>query len=159
MGTGAGRAGGKWHAVSTVAARVVVPVASALVVAGAAAGCKTQPAVDPEEAQERLNVITNPSMYLDTSDLDFDNDATDYEQLLAMTVLNKSRFAVHGLEGDVGWFDDEGHRLGSSPFTLAGSIPAHGSVAFSTSDGSMTTGTLRGGALRVAITFTHVKVD
>jgi hypothetical protein len=156
---GAGRKRGNGHAVSTAAAYVVVPVATALVATAFAVGCKTQPAADPEESQERLNVITNPSMYLDTSELDFDNDATDYEQLLAMTVLNKSRFAVHGLEGDVGWFDDEGHRLGSSPFTLAGSIPPHGSVAFSTSDGSMTTGTLRGGALRVAITFTRVKVD
>jgi hypothetical protein len=145
------------HAVWAAAAIIAVPIASAPI----AAGCKAraEPTIDPEESQERLNVISNPSMYLDTSGLDFDNDASDYEQLLAMTVWNKSRFAVHGLEGDVGWFDDEGHRLGSSPFTLTGPVAAHSSAAFSISDGSMTSGTLRGGALRVAITFTHVKVD
>jgi hypothetical protein len=124
------------------------------------AGCKgqSQPALDPEEAQERLNVISNPSMYLDTSGLEFDDDAIDYEQLLAMTVLNKSRFVVNALEGDIGWFDDEGHRLGSSRFTLSGPVAAHGSQTFSTSDGSLTSGKLNGGALSVAITFTHVKV-
>jgi hypothetical protein len=127
----------------------------------AAPGCRgrTQPVVDQGDSEERLNVISNPSMYLDTSGFDFDNEASDYEQLLAMTVWNKSRFAVGGLEGEVGWLDDEGRSIGSSPFALDGAVPAHGSRTFSISDGSMRSGTLRGGALRVAITFKRVKLE
>lgn len=123
----------------------------------AAQGCRgrAQPGAD---SQERLNLITNPSMYLDTDGFGFDDEASDYEQLMAMTVWNKSRLAVQGLEGDVIWLDDEGHRLGSSRFALAGSVPALGSRSFSIADGTMTSGTLRGGALRVTITFTHVDV-
>jgi hypothetical protein len=123
----------------------------------AALGCRgrAQPAVD---SQERLNLISNPSLYLDTDGFAFDNEASDYEQLMAMTVWNKSRLAVHGLEGDVIWLDDEGHRLGSSRFTLTGDVPALGSKSFSMADGTMSSGTLRGGALRVTIAFTHVDV-
>jgi hypothetical protein len=148
------------------AKRCAVWLLAALVLAAlpSLAGCKgskekTEPAVDHAASQERLNVISNPSMYLDTGAFDFDNDATDYEQLLAMTVWNKSPFAVRGLEGDVNWFDEEGRRLGSSRFALTGSVPAHGSRTFSTADGSMTSGTLSGGALTVGIAFTHVNVD
>ena len=145
------------------AVRIVAAVLSALATVPLAIvpGCKGQPqrAVDQGASQERLNVISNPSMYLDTGGFDFDNDASDYEQLLAVTVWNKSPFAVHGLEGDVNWFDDEGRRLGSSRFALTGSVPGHGSRTFSTADGSMTSGTLSGGALTVAIAFTHVNVD
>ncbi len=97
-------------------------------------------------------------MYLDTGGYTFDDEASDHEQLLGMTVWNKSRLAVQGLEGDVFWLDDEGHRIGSSRFSLEGSVPAHGSQRFSIPEGTMTSGPLRGGALRVAIAFTHVNV-
>jgi hypothetical protein len=119
---------------------------------------RAQPAMDQEESQERLNVISNPSMYLDTGGFIFENEVSDYEQLLAMTVWNKSRFNVHGLEGDVHWLDDDGQRIGSSRFALDGAVPAHGSKAFSISDGTMTSATLRGGAMRVSIVFTRVNV-
>lgn len=126
----------------------------------ASPGCKGQepPTTDQAEAQERLNVISNPSMYLEASNFAFDDEASDYEQLRAMTVSNTSGYALHGLAGDVIWLDDDGQRLGSSPFTLNGALRAHGSRTFSAAEGTMTSGTLRGGALRVTITFTHVAV-
>lgn len=132
-----------------------LPIAALLL--GTLNACKghAPPAAD---AQERLNLISNPSLYLDADQFMFDNEASDYEQLLAMTVWNKSRLPVHGLEGDVFWLDDEGHRLGSSRFALTGSVPPLGSRNFALADGSMTSGTLRGGALRVTIAFTHVDV-
>ena len=103
-------------------------------------------------------MLTNPSLYLDTSGFAFDEEASDYEQLLGMTVWNKSRFSVHGLEGDVVWLDDDGKRIGTSRFALNGTVPARGSRTFSLADGSMTSGTLNGGALRVSISFTRVNV-
>jgi len=123
-------------------------------------GCRghAQPGTDQADPQERLNVISNPSMYLDTGGFTFDDEASDYEELLAMTVTNKSHLAVHGLEGDVIWLDDEGHHLGATRFSLRGSVPSFGSTTFSTADGTMTSGPLRGGALRVTITFTHVDI-
>lgn len=123
----------------------------------AAQGCRGK-ALPAADSQERLNLITNPSMYLDTDGFVFDDEASDYEQLMGMTVWNKSRLAVQGLEGDVIWLDDEGHRLGSSRFALSGPVAALGSSAFSVAEGTMKSGTLRGGALRVTITFTHVDV-
>lgn len=125
-----------------------------------ASGCRSQaqPAPGEAESQERLNLVSNPSMYLDTSEPTFDDDASAYEQLLGVTVLNKSRFPVRGLEGDVRWLDDTGQPIGTSRFSLSGSIPAHASKRFSLSDGTMTSTTLRGGALRVAITFTRVNI-
>jgi hypothetical protein len=132
-------------------------IAVAALVAPACRG-RAQPAMDQEESQERLNVISNPSMYLDTGGFSFDDEASDYEQLLAMTVWNKSRFPVHGLEGDVLWLDDDGQRIGSSRFVLDGAVPAHASKTFSISEATMTSGSLRGGAMRVSIVFTRVNV-
>jgi len=142
------RAGGHGrHAVLIAVAAMVAPA------------CRGRgPAVDQEESQERLNVISNPSAYLDTGGFAFDDEATDHEQLLTMTVWNKSRFPVHGLEGDVIWLDDDGKRIGSTRIGLEGSVPAHGSTTFSVSEGTMTSGSLRGGAMRVSIAFTRVKV-
>jgi hypothetical protein len=134
-----------------------VLIALAAMVAPACKG-RAQPALDQEESQERLNVISNPSVYLDTGGFAFDDEADDQEQLLAMTVWNKSRFSVRGLEGDVIWLDDDGKRIGSSRFGLEGAVPAHGSTTFSVSEGTMTSGPLRGGAMRVSIVFTRVKV-
>jgi hypothetical protein len=131
--------------------------ASALV-ATSACRDRAQATAQPEDAQERLNVISNPSMYLDTGGFRFDDEASDHEQLLAMTVWNKSRFAVRGLEGDVFWLDDDGKRLGSSRFGLDGAVPAYGSRSFSVSEGTMTTRPLPGGAMRVSIVFTRVNV-
>jgi hypothetical protein len=124
-----------------------------------AAGCKGHGhGTDPSEAQERLNLLSNPSIYLDTGGYTFDEEASDHEQLLGMTVWNKSRFAVRGLEGDVYWLDDNGQRIGASHFTLAGSVAAHGSQVFSIPEGTMTSGHLRGGAIRVVVAFTRVNV-
>jgi hypothetical protein len=132
---------------------IVAIAATALV----AAGCRgqTQPT---GESQERLNVLSNPSMYLDTGGYTFDDEASDHEELLGMTVWNKSGFTVRALEGDVFWLDEGGQRIGSTHFALTGSVPAHGSQTFSIPEGTMTSGPLRGGALRVAIAFTHVNV-
>jgi hypothetical protein len=135
----------------------ILGVTAAALLALAVPGCKghAHPTGDP---QERLNVISNPSMYLDTGGFTFDDEAKDHEQLLGMTVWNKSAFTVRGLEGDIFWLDDDGKRIGSSRFALTGSVPAHGSQTFSIPEGTMTSGSLRGGALRVSIAFTHVNV-
>jgi hypothetical protein len=127
-------------------------IAAAALVAG---GCRAK---ETAASQERLNVLSNPSMYLDTSGLTFDDDASYHEQLLEMTVFNKSGVTVSGLEGDVVWLDDNGQRIGSSHFALKGTVPAHGSQRFSIAEGTMTSGPLRGGALRVVIAFSHVNV-
>jgi hypothetical protein len=149
MGGGAGRRGGRrtW-------------VAAAAVVAVAVLGCKGQapPPADREGDQERLNLLSNPALYLDTGEYQFDDDAADYEQLLALTVTNKSRFVVHGLEGDVTWLDEDGRPIGTSHITASGTIPAYDRRTFSTSDGTLTSGQLRGGALRVAVAFTKVSL-
>jgi hypothetical protein len=122
----------------------------------AAAGCKSS--VDAQEsarAEEKMNLLTNPSLFLPTTDREW---ADTDQQLTSMVVSNTSHFAVAELTGDVVWFDDQERRLGSTPFSLSGSIAGGQSKRFSTGDGSMQSGKLHSIAGAVQVVFTHVKV-
>jgi hypothetical protein len=127
----------------------------------AAAGCKSS--IDAQEsarAEEKMNLLTNPSLFLPSGDREYegeDGGDTDH-QLTSMVVSNTSHFAVAELTGDVVWFDDQDKRIGSTPFSLSGSIAAGQSKRFSTGDGSMQSGKLHGIAGAVQVVFTHVKV-
>jgi hypothetical protein len=139
------------------------------------AGCKSS--VDAQEsarAEEKMNLLTNPGLFLPTSDREYEGEdgrqvsgsagawskpGTDTDrQLTSMMVSNTSHFAVAELSGDVVWFDDQDKRIGSTPFSLSGSIAAGQSKRFSIGDGSMQSGKLHGVAGAVQVVFTHVKV-
>ncbi len=101
------------------------------------------------------------SHLLETSDLrHYDKGIiNDYRQLVGVTVLNTSRYcSVRAAEGDVTWLDAQGRRLGSTPFKLDMSIPAGATQRFSTSAGTLTSGTLEGAGVDARITFTRVDV-
>src|SRR5207245_79589 len=99
-------------------------LAIALTLLATASGCKSEAEKqkDAERAallEERLNVLTNPSLFLDASELKYDeaDAANDTWQLVRIVVQNRSRFAVRDLEGDVVWLDALSRRIGSSPFS------------------------------------------
>lgn len=98
--------------------------------------------------------------YLTTSDLTYYDKGiiNDYRQLTGMAVLNRSKFPVMNLSGDVEWIWDNGARAASMPFVLKGSIAAGDTKTFSTSDGSMQNGTVQTGATKVRIHFTNVDI-
>jgi len=111
-------------------------------------------------AQERAALLANPNSYLKTSDfINYDKGIiNDYRQLVGVTVLNRSHFAVWNMSGDVEWVNDSGARVASMPFTLKGSIAAGDTKKFSQTDGTFTNGTVQSSARRVHLNFTHVDI-
>jgi hypothetical protein len=138
----------------------LVAIATAAAAAGAA-GCKSSSdAQESARAEEKMNLLTNPSLFLLTGDREYEGeDAGDADhQLTSMLVSNTSHFAVGELTGEVVWFDEQDRRIGATPFSLSGSIAPSQSKRFATGDGSMQSGKLHGVAGAVQVVFTHVKV-
>jgi hypothetical protein len=137
----------------------------------AGSGCKGSPdgraTDDPARAEERMNLLSNPSLYLSTSDREYDAqgagegaeaDTASVHQLTAMAVFNSSRFPVRDLAGDVVWLDAHDRRLGSTPFSLSGTIAPGQAKRFATGDGTMSSGKLNPSAASAQVVFTHVRV-
>ena len=142
-------------------------------VAGAA--CKSAPDAqgrgheteDPARAEERMNLLSNPSLYLSTSGREYDEkdaaaaaegETPALHQLTSMAVYNSSRFAVRDLGGDVVWLDEHDRRLGSTAFRLSGTIGPGQAKRFATNDGTMESGKLNPSAAAAQVVFTHVHV-
>jgi hypothetical protein len=127
------------------------------------AGCKDSPEDEARaaRAEERLNLVSNPSLYLHAGDRQYaaadggPNDA----QLTALTVYNGSHFPVSDLHGDAIWLDEQDRRLGSTSFVLRGGIPANAVRRFTIVDGTMTSSILYARAANVELVFTRVQVE
>ncbi len=129
--------------------------------AAGSTGCKGAPdAQESARAEEKMNLLSNPSLFLTTSDReDIGEDGGDTEhQITSMTVFNSSHFALRGLAGEVVWYDDQDRRLGSTPFSLAGVIGQGQAKRFGASDGTMQSGKLKANTEAVQVVFTHVQV-
>src|SRR4051812_12701530 len=119
---------------------------AALALLAALSACKgtqdKEAAAKIQLGEERLNVLSNPSVFLDASDLVYDEDASAHDtwQLVAVTVYNKSHFTMRDLRGDITWLDDQGHHIGKSPIALNGFIPAESANSFSIQAGTLTSG-------------------
>ena len=111
--------------------------------------------------EERLNVLSNPSVFLDASDLVYDDDASAHDtwQLVAVTVYNRSHFTVRDLRGDITWLDEEGHHIGKSPIALNGFIPAESSNTFSIQASTLTSVAQSGAVVSASISFHRVTLD
>jgi len=118
-----------------------------------------------EEEKRRLDtekerVVATPSQFLESSELEYFDKGiiNDYRQLTSARVLNKSRFALRDIQGEVDWIDDNGQKVGSVPFFLKGSIPAGDTKHFTKEGGTLINGTLETSANRAKIRFTSVKL-
>jgi hypothetical protein len=125
------------------------------------------PTEDPGRAEERMNLLSNPSLYLSPSEREYDErdaaaaaegETPAIHQLTSMAVYNSSRFAVRDLGGDVVWLDEHDRRLGSTPFRLSGTIGPGQAKRFATNDGTMESGKLNPSAASAQVVFTHVRV-
>src|SRR5579859_4170024 len=88
----------------------------------AQAGGKSSPEDETRaaHAEARLNLVSNPSLYLHATDHQFpaDEGGTGEAQLTALMVSISSHFTGSDLEGDVIWLDGQDRRLGSTSFAL-----------------------------------------
>lgn len=134
-----------------------------LVAAHTAGGCKTRAdeerttaaAIQKLEDDEKARVRSNPDAVLEvTGYAAYDKGIiNDYRQVTEMTVLNRSKFALHNMSGDVEWVGKDGRGVGAIPFSLKGSIPAGATVKFTKDAGTLTNGTLQTSAKAARITF------
>ncbi|TKD09152.1 hypothetical protein [Polyangium fumosum] len=110
--------------------------------------------------QAKLRILRDPSSVLVADNLGYFDKGiiNSYRQLVKMSVLNKSKYALGSIEGEVDWLDDNGHKVGSVPFTLKGSIPAGDTKWFSKDAGTLSNGTLQTNATRTRIRFTRVQL-
>jgi hypothetical protein len=111
-------------------------------------------------AQAREQLVKSPSTYLEASDVRYFDKGivNDYRQITQMRVLNKSKFPVTDVQGEVDWTDDAGRKTGSVPFSIRGSIPAGDTKQFAAQDGSLTNGALQTSVTHAAVRFTHVTI-
>jgi hypothetical protein len=111
-------------------------------------------------ADAKAQLVADPSAYLEASDIGYYDKGiiNDYRQVTRMRVMNRSKFPVTSVSGDIDWMDDGGAKVGSMPFSVSGSIAAGDTKLFSTDDGSLTNGTLQASAKRVIVRFTHVTI-
>jgi hypothetical protein len=96
-----------------------------LIVAGARCKSERQRPAELARAEERLNLVSNPTLYLQTNvqegrdDSDVPADGTIGEKrIVSVTVRNTSHFAVTDIDGEIIWLDESEHRLGATPFVL-----------------------------------------
>jgi hypothetical protein len=117
-------------------------------------------AQDERDRQEKLQIMRAPDDALDTSNIVFYDEGiiNDYRTLSSVTVLNKSRFALTNLRGEIDWLDGQGAKFGSMPFSITGSIPAGDTKTFTKGAGTLANGTLRGKASKARIRFTSAQL-
>jgi hypothetical protein len=134
-------------------------------VALALAACKSssQSAGSAEQAEERMNLLTNPAVYVSAIDAQYEEGDEDaaaaLRHLKYVAVFNNSRFTVRDLGGDVVWLDEQGKRLGSAPFSLTGAIEPGNWQGFSTDEGTLKIAGKQSPGAVVHLVFTKVKVD
>lgn len=112
-------------------------------------------------ADERMALAAMPENYLKTSSAKASDEeaAGHHLQLSALTVSNTSRFSVDDLRGEVAWADARGSSVGSSPFSLKGSLLPGETKTFSAAAGTLTSpGKVQGVATQSTIAFRRVTV-
>jgi hypothetical protein len=114
---------------------------------------------DPRE-QARAALLRSPSQFLDVTDAKYFDKGiiNDYRQLVDLTILNRSAFAVLNVTGAVDWYDGQGNNVGSIPFSIAGSIASGDTKSFSTREGTLKTETLQTKAKTGKVRVTHVDI-
>jgi gamma-glutamyltranspeptidase len=112
-------------------------------------------------ADERLALSVMPENYLKATDVKSDDGARQRQslQLVSITVSNTSHFSVTDLRGEVTWTDAKGVDIGSSPFSLSGSLLPSETKTFSATAGTLASPeTVRGLAARSSVTFRRVVI-
>jgi len=116
-----------------------------------------------EEARARRekakqDLLANPSAWFEATDIEFFDKGiiNTYRELVKVSLMNKSRFAVRDVRGTVQWLRDNGDEIASVDFSVPGSIAAGDTKTFSKDDGTLTSTTIQTGAQKYRIRVTKV---
>jgi hypothetical protein len=104
---------------------------------------------------EKQAIRENPGLALDTREYStYDRGLiNDYTQLVSATITNRSKYALESLRGEAKWFDRKDNYLGSTAFTLVGSIAAGDTKTFSVASKTLTSATIAGKGTSVVLAF------
>ncbi len=113
-----------------------------------------------EEAELRQRATSDPGSVLTADDFKFYDKGiiNSYRQLTSVSIANRSKFSLRKLSGQVEWLGEDGSFVGASPFTLSGSIAPGDTKVFSTTAGTLETGTIQGSASKVRLKFAAAQV-
>jgi hypothetical protein len=81
-----------------------------------------------------------------------------YRQVVQLTLVNKSQFAVTGVSGSVTWIDESGAATGTVPFSATGVVPPGGVLTVSKSSGTLSSGVLQTKAKTARVTVGRAEV-
>ena len=131
------------------------------------AGCKGEPQrqADLARAEERLNLVSNPTLYLEASvrqnRTPAANDSAPEERSISVSVRNTSHFSVDDIGGEILWLDESEHRLGATPFVLHDALAPDHVSQFSVddaADASDSGRSFRARAATLQVVFNRVRV-
>jgi hypothetical protein len=127
----------------------------------AAATAAAQRAVAEEKAalqREKQRVVQEPSNYLEPRDVQvLDRGIVrHYREMSKFSVLNKAKWPVSDISGEIDWLGDNDVKLATIAFAVRGSIPAGATQTFSKDDGTLISTAVQLAAPRYRIRFTKV---
>lgn len=112
------------------------------------------------ERAEKQGVASNPGSVLNASGFETLDKGVinDYRQLTKVTILNRSKYALRRISGQVEWLTSDGGFVGASPFDVEGSIPAGDTKTFSVSAGTLRSGTIQGSASSLRLRYNPAEI-
>jgi len=107
------------------------------------------------KAEERAQILKDPTPYLAVSELAFFDKGiiNSYRQLTGFSLENKSPFHLKNLKGSVDWINSQGESVGSTPFSLKGSLASGDTKRFDVTSGTLKSGTIEASANQVKLRF------
>ncbi len=115
---------------------------------------------EEKEAKEKRDLVNDPARFLEVVDWTYRDDGiiNSYRQMATVRVINKSKYAVRDVAGEVDWLDAQDQKLASMPFSLKGSIPAGDTKQFALSDRTLTNGTVKLAAKKGRVRFLSLRL-
>jgi hypothetical protein len=142
-----------------------VAMTAFLGLAGASCNGEARRQADLARAEERLNLVSNPTLYLEASIRDnrtpAANDSAPEERNISISIRNTSHFSVNDIGGEILWLDESEHRLGATPFVLHDPLaPDHVShfLVDDAADASDSGRSFGARAATLQVVFNHVRV-
>ena len=116
-----------------------------------------------EEARARRekakqDLLSNPTAWFEATNVEFFDKGiiNTYRELVRVSLMNKSHFAVRDIRGTVQWLSENGDQIASVDFSVPGSIPAGDTKTFSKANGTLSSTTIQTDAKNYRITVTKV---
>jgi hypothetical protein len=109
---------------------------------------------------EKQSIAANPGPVLQVVEWEYYDDGfiNHYREIKALTVLNRSKYALRKLSGQTTWLASNGAAIGATWFRLEGSIPAGDTKTFSWQNGNLTGGKIAGRSSSMRLSFSPAEI-